>query len=406
MTADTLIHVDLFAGVGGFTLGFEASGRYKTALMADSDYSAALTFKRQRPGARYWHKDLRNVTGEEILELAKAEHGGIDVLTAGPPCQGLSKVGSRQLDDPRNELLQHTAELIAQMQPRLAIIENVPPLAWDGHGPLFEEVAEALCAQGYSNPQFRVLEAWRYGVPQLRRRAIILVARDDVELPPVDPFPSGADGEVFFARELIRAAENGEPTCPRGLSVLDAIGDLPSIPASGGEEAMPYHEDAFTDYQRARRGTASILFNHRSRTHSAEMLKKMAMIPEGGRNQELADEQRLRSAEGEYFSQAYARLHRHGIAQTITTYFHNPGSGRFTHYEDLRALTVREAARFQSFDDDFILTGKLEQQMRHVGNAVPVLLAKAIAEHCAVLLGYATEEEQESLGDKIGVQDS
>lgn len=404
MSTDALIHVDLFAGVGGFTLGFEKSGRYRTALMTDSDYSAALTFKRNRPHARYWPKDLRNVTGEEILELAKAEHRGVDVLTAGPPCQGLSKIGSRQLDDPRNELLKHTAELIAQIQPKLAVIENVPPLAWDEHSPLFEELAEALYGQGYSDPHFRVLDAWRYGVPQLRRRAIILVARDDVDLLPVDPFPSGADGDGFFARALIRAAENGEPTCPPGLSVVDAIGDLPSIPAGGGQEAMPYDADTFTDFQRAHRGTASILFNHRSRTHSAAMLKKMAMIPEGGRNQELADEQRLRSAEGEYFSQAYARLHRHGIAQTITTYFHNPGSGRFTHYDDLRALTVREGARFQSFDDDFMLTGKLDQQMRHVGNAVPVLLAKAIAEHCALLLGGATAEDD--LAAKVGAQDN
>src|SRR4029079_12888870 len=102
------------------------------------------------------------------------------------------------------------------------------------------------------------------------------------------------------------------------------------------------------------------------------------MIPEGGRNQELGDDVRLRADDDrEYFSQAYARLHRHGIAQTITTYFHNPGSGRFIHYEDLRSITVREAARFQSFDDDFMFLGKAEQQMRHVGNAVPVLLAKA-----------------------------
>jgi DNA (cytosine-5)-methyltransferase 1 len=325
-------------------------------------------------------------------------------MTAGPPCQGLSKIGTRQLDDPRNELLRHTADLIVDTQPKLAVIENVPALAWDEHGPLLEELSEVLCASGYSEPQFRVLEAWRYGVPQLRRRAIILVGREDIDLRATDPFPPGADGDGFFARELIRAAESGEPMCPPGLSVLGAIGDLPSIPAGGGQEAMRYDEDSFTDYQRARRGTATILFNHRSRTHSIEMLKKMAMIPEGGRNQELADEQRLRSAEGEYFSQAYARLHRHGIAQTITTYFHNPGSGRFTHYEDLRALTVREAARFQSFDDSFILTGKLEHQMRHVGNAVPVLLAKAIAERCAVLLGSATTEDD--LAANVPAQDS
>lgn len=202
---------------------------------------------------------------------------------------------------------------------------------------------------------------------------------DDVELPPIDPYPAGSDGERFYARELIRAAEAGEPICPPGLTVLEAIGDLPSIPAGGGEEAMPYSDAPSSAYQQARRGTASILFNHRSRSHSTSMLEKMAMIPEGGRNQELDDLQRLRSTEGEYFSQAYARLHRHGIAQAITTYFHNPGSGRFTHHRDLRALTVREAARFQSFDDSLMFLGGAEQQMRHVGNAAPVLLAKLLS---------------------------
>jgi DNA (cytosine-5)-methyltransferase 1 len=391
LTVEPLIHVDLFAGIGGFSLGFEASGRYRTALMADSDYSAALTFKRNRPRARYWVKDLRTATAGEIVELAAYSPGTPDVLTAGPPCQGLSKIGSRQLDDSRNVLLKHTAELISELQPKLAVIENVPPLAWDDSGPLFEELAEAFSATGYRRHDVRVLEAWRYGVPQLRRRAIIVAVRDDLSLPDGDLFPSGTNGERFYARELIRAAENGQPICPPGLSVLDAIGDLPSISAGGGNEAMPYAAEPFTEYQRMRRGDASILFNHRSRSHSRAMLRKMAMIPEGGRNQELADELRLRSSEGEYFSQAYARLHRHGIAQTITTYFHNPGSGRFTHYEDLRALTVREAARIQSFDDRFIFTGKLEQQMRHVGNAVPVLMARAIAEHCGLLLDAIAE---------------
>lgn len=393
MTARTLVHVDLFAGIGGFTLGFESTGQYRTALMADSDYSAALTFKRNRPRFPYWHKDLREVDGVEVLRLAGCEAGDIDVLTAGPPCQGLSKLGTRQLDDPRNVLLKQAARLIGRLQPKIAVIENVPPLTWDGHVPLFDELSDALVAEGYHDPEARVLEAWRYGVPQLRRRAIVVAIRDDVTVPDGDCFPPGDDGERFYARALIRAAEKGEPMCPPGLSVSDAIGDLPSISAGGGQEAMPYTNEPSTEYQRARRGNATILFNHRSRTHSAQMLKKMSLIPEGGRNQELADEHRLRSSEGEYFSQAYARLHRHGIAQTITTYFHNPGSGRFTHYRDLRALTVREAARIQSFDDAFILTGKLEQQMRHIGNAVPVLMAKAIAERCASLLREAQIDE-------------
>ena len=144
---------------------------------------------------------------------------------------------------------------------------------------------------------------------------------------------------------------------------------------------MPYPpaETVLSDYQRERRDAATVLFNHKARTHSSAMLKKMAMIAEGGRNQDLPDDRRLRAdPDREYFSQAYGRLHRHGIAQTITTYFHNPGRGRFTHYRDLRALTVREAARFQSFDDRYMFIGKAEQQMRHVGNAVPVLLSRAL----------------------------
>jgi DNA (cytosine-5)-methyltransferase 1 len=382
---EPLVHVDLFAGVGGFTLGFEATGRYRTALMVDSDHTAALSFKRNRPLARYWPKDLSTVSGEELLRTAELEAETIDVLTAGPPCQGLSKVGSRVLEDPRNRLLKHTAELIGATRPKLAIIENVPALWWDEHSDLFTELAGVLAEDGY-DLDMRVLEAWRFGVPQLRRRLFILASREDVDLSSEERFPQGRDWDRFTARDLIRAAELGEPLCPPGLSVEEAIGDLPSIAAGGGKEAMTYAEGPASEYQRMRRGEMDILFNHRARAHSKAMLRKMSMIPEGGRNQELADEHRLRSSGGEYFSQAYARLHRHGISQTITTYFHNPGSGRFIHYRDLRALSVREAARFQSFDDSIMFTGKAEQQMRHVGNAVPALLAKHLAVHYADML--------------------
>ncbi len=231
----------------------------------------------------------------------------------------------------------------------------------------------------------RVLEAWRHGVPQLRRRLFILGVRDDVPLRR-PPFPEGSDNGTFAARDLIRAAEAGEPVCPPGLSVEEAIGDLPSIPAGGGEEVSMYRAPAASAYQRMRRARARLLLNHRARDHSPVMMAKMSLIDEGGRNQELPDEQRLRGADREYFSQAYARLHRHGISQTITTYFHNPGSGRFTHYRDLRSITVREAARFQSFDDDFMFVGHAESQMRQVGNAVPVLLAERLAHKCAEIL--------------------
>ena len=332
----------------------------------------------------FWPKDLSTVEADELLDLIKLRPGELDVLTAGPPCQGLSKIGTRQLEDDRNLLLRHTGELIDAIKPKLAIIENVPPLFWDGQSTLFDELSDMLHDAGYA-PAAKVLEAWRYGVPQLRRRLFILAIHEDINAP-AEPFPEGDQSPQFKARELIRAAEANDPQCPPGLSVEEAIGDLPSIDAGGGDEAVQYpHVDVeLSEYQLARRRGATVLFNHRARTHSEAMLGKMAMIEEGGRNYELPDEQRLRAdPEREYFSQAYGRLHRRGIAQTITTYFHNPGSGRFTHYRDLRSLTVREAARFQSFDDTYMFTGGAEQQMRHVGNAVPVLLSKALAQMCA-----------------------
>lgn len=381
-----LTHIDLFAGVGGFTLGFEATGLYETRLLVDSDRSAVETFKRNRPRVPYWPKDLSKVEADELLSLVKLRAGDLDVLTAGPPCQGLSKIGTRQLDDERNLLLRHTCELIDAIKPKLAIIENVPSLFWDGQSLLFDELSDMLHGSGYV-PIPKVLDAWRYRVPQLRRRLFVLAAREDMHVSG-DPFPEGDQSLQFTAQELIKAATEDDPQCPAGLSVEDAIGDLPSIPAGGGAEAVRYPSGGeLSDYQRDRRAGATLLFNHRARSHSPAMLKKMAMILEGGRNQDLPDDQRLRAdPEREYFSQAYGRLHRHGIAQTITTYFHNPGSGRFTHYRDLRALTVREAARFQSFNDTYMFVGKAEQQMRHVGNAVPVLLSGALAGMSAKIL--------------------
>jgi DNA (cytosine-5)-methyltransferase 1 len=389
----------LFSGVGGFTLGVEATSLYETRLLVDSDRSAAETFKRNRPRVPFWSKDLSAVEAEELLSLVKLRPGELDLLTAGPPCQGLSKIGTRQLDDERNQLLRHTCELIDATKPKLAIIENVPSLFWDDQSPLFDELSDMLHESGYV-PIPKVLDAWRYGVPQLRRRLFVLIAREDIHVAS-NPFPDGDQSLQFNAQELIKAATEDDPQCPPGLSVEDAIGDLPSIPAGGGAEGTQYpHVTELSSYQSARRSGATLLFNHKARSHSPAMLKKMAMIQEGGRNQELPDDQRLRAdPEREYFSQAYGHLHRHGIAQTITTYFHNPGSGRFTHYRDLRALTVREAARFQSFDDDYIFFGKAEQQMRHVGNAVPVLLSQALAAMCAAIL--TNESSELTLADAI-----
>jgi DNA mismatch endonuclease Vsr len=158
---------------------------------------------------------------------------------------------------------------------------------------------------------------------------------------------------------------------------------------------MYYTGSTFSSFQEWARRDSIAIFNHRSRAHSEDYLKKISVIEEGGRNFDLPDDQRFSD---NYYSQAYARLSRNGIAQTVTTYFGNPGSGRFLHYRDLRSITVREAARFQSFPDTFVFAGHNSTQMRHVGNAVPPLMARAILDHIGKdLISAGVDMEEDTI---------
>ena len=224
-------------------------------------------------------------------------------------------------------------------------------------------------------------------VSQLRKRAFVVAIRKDLGIGEFE-FPRSKFPPLRTARE-VNAAVHGEEDAFFSLpfvSVEDAIGDLP--PLDAGQDAIAYGRPPFSDYQASRRKGARILTNHFTREHDKEFVeKKLKKIPEGGSNQDLDGRSRFdRGREIKYLSQAYGRLHRHGIAQTLTANFANPGSGRFIHYRDHRSLTVREAARFQSFDDSFVFSGNLQEQVRQVGNAVPPLLARAIAEHFGAMV--------------------
>jgi len=228
-----------------------------------------------------------------------------------------------------------------------------------------------------------VVTAHDYGVPQLRKRLIIVAVQNKYAADVPLDFPPPKYRKLPFARDILEEAiseEDFSSILTPYISVEDAIGDLPPIEA--GEETDAYAMSPFTDYQAARRQRAKILCNHAARAHSEEFLEKIDKIEEGLSNRDLPKNRRFdKGREQEYFSQAYGRLHRNGIAQTITAHFLNPGSGRFLHYANNRSITVREAARFQSFDDDFVFYGRMDTQQKHVGNAVPPLLAKSFAEH-------------------------
>lgn len=388
--------IDLFAGVGGLTEGFRqalsGSGQalFEPKLLVDADNAARETQLRNHPGTRYVCADLGATSAEQLCAFAGIESGAeLDALIGGPPCQGFSKLNKatrQMLDDPRNAMLGRFLEFARELQPRMVLIENVPNLlSFDG-GRYRDTTFEFLDNAGY-DAEAQVLSASEFGLPQLRKRAFIVAFRRDIGIGAFD-FPRGKFPPLLTAREVNAAVQGDEDAffSPPFVSVEEAIGDLPVLEPGG--EAIGYAGAPFSDYQAARRRGCRALSNHMARNHDPGFIeKKLMKIREGGSNQDLDGRSRFdRGREIKYLSQAYGRLHRHGIAQTITANFSNPGSGRFLHYRDHRSITVREAARFQGFDDSFAFYGKFEAQQRQVGNAVPPLLARALAEHLGRLL--------------------
>ena len=368
--------VDLFAGIGGFAEGFlranhgQLKFQFELRLLVDFDPTASFTFKKNYPKIPFWTADLGKIESGELLKLLGMRRGDLDFLIGGPPCQGFSPSGKRWLDDNRNRLLSRFIELAHDLEPKCVMIENVPT-ALSAFAQIFDEqIHEAF--RGY-NVRHAVLNASSFGVPQIRRRAFIVALRQDLGISDFE-FPRGAYDTLDIGRD---SHTDAKANC-RFIAVEDAIGDLPELAAGDAFDGRPYTRDCDTDYQRERRENSIALFNHIARTHSREFLDKISPIQPGEGNAQLPDGERFSD---NYFSQAYARLHPRGIGFTITAHFRNPGSGRFTHYRDNRSITVREAARLQSFNDRFIFHGYDRDQERHVGNAVPPILSSALASH-------------------------
>ncbi|MBU6500348.1 MAG: DNA cytosine methyltransferase [Patescibacteria group bacterium] len=389
--AHTLTFIDLFAGVGGITEGFckallPKDWGLQPVLLVDHDADAITTFKRNRPSVPYLWADIGKLDEKTLRKNALLNGGAeLDFLVGGPPCQGFSALtanrSDRIINDPRNRLMKEFLRFVGLLKPIFVLIENVPNAASYAKGKFIVEIREELEKMGYSS-NMQVVIAHDYGVPQLRKRLLIAAVQNKYAADVPLDFPPLRYKKLPFAKDILEevALDDFGTILTPYISVEDAIGDLPRIEA--GQEATGYAAAPFTDYQASRRQRAKILCNHVARSHGEDFLIKINKIEEGSSNKDLPKNSRFdRKRDQEYFSQAYGRLHRDGIAQTITAHFLNPGSGRFLHYESNRAITVREAARFQSFDDDFVFYGKMDTQQKHVGNAVPPLLAKVFAEH-------------------------
>jgi DNA (cytosine-5-)-methyltransferase len=338
--------IDLFAGVGGLSLGFEMEG-FDILLANEFDQSIATAYKEN-------HKSTNVVVGDiTSLDLSKVfgEYvNKIDVVIGGPPCQGFSQKGKRKtINDERNFLFKHYVEVVKFVKPKYFVMENVPNLLTAEKGFFLNEIKGLFKDYGYSI-RYGILNAADYGVPQNRRRAIIIGKY--LANPPELPLP-----------------------CKQKLTIWDAISDLAYLESGEGEFEQEYRNSPKSDYEKKMRKESKILYNHMATKHSALALERLSLIPPNAGKEVLPKKHITKSV----YSGTWSRMKQNDVAVTITTRFDTPSSGKFTHPFLNRAITVREAARLQSFPDTFKFIGSKMSQMKQVGNAVPPLLARKIA---------------------------
>lgn len=350
--------IDLFSGAGGLSKGVMDAG-INILVGVDNDQAALDTFELNHPGSIGLNADLsEQATFDLIKKLAGDKN--IDIVVAGPPCQGFSLTGPRNFDDPRNKLYLAVIELVRQYKPKGFIIENVPGMATMYNGQVKDEILRRFSSMGY-NIDCRILCAADYGVPQMRKRLIFMGVRKDIGLP---RFP---DPTVDAAHYV---------TC------RDAIDDLPSRENDLGIEKDCYTAPARSEYQKKMRGDCDVLYNHVATAHKQFVKDTIALVPEGGNYKDLP----AGWGESRTFHEAWTRYDGNKPSRTIDT-----GHRNHFHYKYNRVPTIRENARLQSFPDSFIFTGTRTEQNRQVGNAVPPLLGFAVATE---LLNIITEGDK------------
>lgn len=377
---------DLFCGTGGFSKGFEKSDNasYQTLLGVDILPVSVKTFNLNHPAALAVTNDIRRLRCDDLQERLKLKPGKLDLIIGGPPCQGFSSIRpfrSSEEDDSRNNLFEQFANFVNFFRPRALVIENVVGLATHNNGAALAQMQECFANLGYEC-DWRILNAAHFGVPQRRERLIFIGVQKGGKLvfpQPTHESKGSTIGHHDRSRMLIPQEDLFTPklNLKPAVSVLDAIDDLP--PIKSGESAGHYAQTPRNDYQRLRRNGCKKLDLHYSTAHTPRMLE---IIRHSGKNISSIPSHLISSG----FSSCYSRLDGDVPSVTITVNFVHPASNRCIHPKCDRALTPREGARLQSFDDEFQFAGNRSQVVKQIGNAVPPLLGKAIGEALAKVL--------------------
>lgn len=316
-------YIDLFAGAGGMSLGFNNIG-FENLLAIEFNKDFAKTYKYNFPKHHLLVDDIKNVDEREIKKILNGNK--VDVIIGGPPCQGFSiagNIGRSFIDDERNHLFKEFVRFVKIIKPQMFVLENVAAMERHNKGKTINDIVSSFDSLGYS-VKYKVLNAVDYGVPQERRRIFIV-------------------GKLSSENDFIFPQKKNKI-----VSVRDAIGNLPVLHS----------------------GECSEIPNHNAMTHSKQMLEKMSYIKNGGNRFDIPEDIRPKSGD----SRKYIRYDSEKPSFCVTG-----DMRKIFHYEQNRALTCRELARLQTFPDDFVFYGNAGRVQQQIGNAVPVKLAEAVA---------------------------
>ncbi|HJT54864.1 MAG TPA: DNA cytosine methyltransferase [Ktedonobacteraceae bacterium] len=375
------IAIDLFAGAGGLGEGLESAG-IRVAAAVELHPQPALTYAFNNPSAKVFAGDIHNLSMDLLAESVSQRTGfeHVDLVVGGPPCQGFSTAGKKVSTDPRNSLFQEFARVVEHFLPKMFLLENVPGFKKMHGGQAYSGALELFEALGYEVCD-TVLDASWYGVPQRRQRFVMVGRRRDETERFIWPTPT--HGYV----EQTRPTLFDEPLSPF-TTVYEALEDIAFL--EPGWESHRHQVEPLSNYQSSRRHGTQLIFNHLATRHRPKAVVMFSHIREGGTIASVPPH--LRSGK-----KTMARLDRYSVSNAVLAM-----PDDLVHYRHNRIPTVREMARLQSFDDDYVFFGKRTSgfverrvdvpQYTQVGNAVPPLLGRALGIALLAALNEPTQD--------------
>lgn len=346
--------IELFSGAGGLGLGLTQSG-FEIILSNEIEKDFADTFKKNHANVNVLTNDIRDIDFKK--EISKLGVPSIELVSGGPPCQGFSTIGPKNIRDSRNSLFYEYLRVIKEIKPNYLIFENVSGFYRLYNGIAYKTLLSELCSLGYDTCS-DILDASDFGLPQIRKRTIVIGWKRGL-IPVSMPIPTHQIKNDLF-------------NLPEKITLMEAISDLPELRSN--DSINEYKCRPLTNYQKEMRSNTKILTEHNSSNYGDKMKKILRLIPDGGSINDIPFALRPKK----FFNNTYARLLANHPSPTITRNFGTPSSSRCVHPFQNRALSTREGARLQGFPDSYKFIGSKTSKNLQIGNSVPPLLGKIL----------------------------